>query len=400
MNRAARRVERVIARAHMGEGRENANIELRVEYDIVRARAPRRRCPTGPTPRALTPYVMRLDSYAGMWFDQRDNGSLTIALTLNDAATRGAIEARLPAKSRGLHFVELPTPYRQLKVAAKASAKVWDGFIEAGAPKLLSMSVDTRSNGIRVGVAAGDTDAALPYARRLQAQFGVQVSVRQEEVGSDTACTDRDHCTNPLRPGIRLAKGDTTVDDCALAWHVGWEGLTGGGVNFITAGHCGYTGNNCWYHTGYSGPSGRRVGCEIKTLLGPDGFDIMLVGMYDDQACDCMYGSAIAGFWGWIGEASHLGAVVKASRAHTDTSTVGTITDEWASWISDKGGNVRVWGLDTDIPSNPGDSGSPVYFSHDGWGVVGTLSNSIGRVSYFDSCYIAWEEQCWLYDPV
>lgn len=164
--------------------------------------------------------------------------------------------------------------------------------------------------------------------------------------------------------------------------------LNGGQIDWITAGHCGYTASgNCWYHEGYAGPNGRRIGCEINNRC-LSGFDYMRVGMFDNQATEFPYGTGSQISPSWLSdEANWQGALMRASRGKSDDIANGTVTVSYTSWTSDKCNNSTVSGMDTTIPAVPGDSGSPVYWdSSPSRFVAGILNNQQGNVTYFDSC--------------
>jgi hypothetical protein len=69
-----------------------------------------------------------------------------------------------------------------------------------------------------------------------------------------------------MKGGIVIRKGSTGGDRCTMGFHV----VAGSDVQFVTAGHCGYSGSNNWYHQSYG-----YVGSEQATLYGNNGIDIM-----------------------------------------------------------------------------------------------------------------------------
>ena len=334
----------------------------------------------------LLPYAMSLPTYAGSYFDPTD-GALTVMVTEDDRAVRLTLENLLPEVSRGFTLALADHTFAELQGAARAVSDAWAST--RGAPSLVSVGVDTRENALVVGLAAQDVEAGIDTSKLFASAVGVAIRVEVVEPPQDTACTNRDNCV-PLRAGVRIAKGDTTIDDCTMAWHV----YDGTDESFITAGHCGYSGPNCWYHEGYNGPNGRRVGCEMATLLGPNGVDIMKVGTFDDQANELVYGvGTFTNLAGYYLEGCCEGMTVTASRGKANAISTGVVTEGWESWLSNLGGNVWVWGMDTTLPSIGGDSGSPVFVDGAEDLVIGTLSNTAGNVAYYDSIRLAWGTQ-------
>ncbi|MDQ3874793.1 MAG: S1 family peptidase [Actinomycetota bacterium] len=124
---------------------------------------------------------------------------------------------------------------------------------------------------------------------------------------------------------------------------------------------------------------------------------MMLVSMYDVQACKCIYavtsGIMTQAAWPVTGEA------VCASRPVKDSIFCGTVTDDWRSWISETA-NYTVWGGDTDIGSDYGDSGSPIYRRVYAEGVwqnipVGILTHQNGYFSRVKDALSAWGLAIW-----
>ncbi len=121
---------------------------------------------------------------------------------------------------------------------------------------------------------------------------------------------------------------------------------------FLTAGHCGYSGSNNWFHPGWG-----LIGSEQATLYGPHGFDAMRVQMSDSQDSSNIYGSIKL-----VTSArdSIQGEGVCASLGFGNTWDCGTVVNAATSWTGDACGCL-IFGADSDnIAVIYGDSGSPI----------------------------------------
>ncbi|TAJ99686.1 MAG: hypothetical protein EPO36_11560 [Chloroflexota bacterium] len=345
----------------------------------------------------LAPFITRLPTFGGAWYDQRDGGRLVVMLTELDDDVTAEIERLVPEGGKGVRIVPAARSHASLRTAMHEAWGLWAGV--PGAPPLTGVGIDTRANRLEVRVDPVDLHAAGDALAALEAGLGMSVTLVPRVAPRDTTCQDRDHCEFPLVPGIRIAKGDTSVDDCTIGMHV-YSDVTDD-VSFVTAGHCGYSGGNSWYHEGYHGSGGRKVGTEIvggSLLAG--GFDIMVVSMEDNEATTLVYsptdGRRMFGFKD--DEYGFENTIVWTSRGHSDVVQQGIVTDADDSWVSDKGGNVTVFGLDTTLSSLPGDSGSPVWAqTATTRTAVGILNNSLGNVTLIDSCYERLGNACYPY---
>lgn len=136
---------------------------------------------------------------------------------------------------------------------------------------------------------------------------------------------------------------------------MGFHIRVGSDEQFLTAGHCGYSGSNSWYHTGYG-----LVGSEIATLYSSGGKDVMRVGLPDAQASNLIYGTSHTGTLG-SGALPVVNETVCASEGNNNAIDCGTVSDDWTSWTSTTA-NYVVYGGDTDgIYPIGGDSGSPLF---------------------------------------
>ena len=69
----------------------------------------------------------------------------------------------------------------------------------------------------------------------------------------------------------------------------------------------------------------------------------------------------------------------------------------WLSWVSNTANpDITVWGADTTLTSQLGDSGSPVYrrLSNELW-AIGTLSNASGKIGRIEDAIDHWGITVW-----
>lgn len=328
----------------------------------------------------LLPAARALPTFAGAYFDQRANGALTVLLTEVTPEVKARLEALAPAESRGFSIQVADHSYAALKDAAAEGSAAW-AAVAPEAP-LYVVAVDVPENAVRLETASPPT---MDLADALSRALGVRVILEQRVDAPQDACSTRDSCMSPMRAGIRIRKGSTTATSrCTMGFHV----VVSSDERFLTAGHCGYSGSDSWYHTGYG-----LVGGELGTLFAPNGRDIMLVQIPDSQASNRIYGSSrkvVGHLWPAVGH------VICASGAETNTIDCGTVTDDWTSWISSTSG-FTVWGSSyRDIALTNGDSGAPIYYGGptgtDTWamGVFAAFSGSSGWFGRVGDALNAW----------
>ena len=166
--------------------------------------------------------------------------------------------------------------------------------------------------------------------------------------------------------------------ECTMAFHI----KVGGDKQFLTAGHCGYNFSGNWVHTGIT------IGTDQADMYHDNGVDIMRIQLPEAQAGFKAIDAALPNhqFSGWA--TALVGTAVRTSRARTQTVTAGTITDQFRCWVSDTANpDIDVCGADWSLPSQPGDSGSSIYYPWQDPGgppylaAVGTLSNTSGNLA-------------------
>lgn len=339
---------------------------------------------------SVAPIVRPHPAYAGMWFDQLDGGRGTVALTRGDPALLRALAAADPDPSGSLTIKLVERTYTELQAAAEraadALAQIAPGLAATG------FGVDEVGNGIKVFVDQGTTVPTTVQAG-LASRLGVPVSVVEEPVGADTACTDRDHCTDPMREGIRILRENDNYDDCTLGWIIS----KGTDELFVTAGHCGYGGDYDWYHKGYG-----RMGNEGLTLYANGGKDIMRVGFPDAQASTRIYGMSGTMVHG-TPRLPILNEQIWNSGSKTNAILTGTVTDTWRSWTSETA-NYTVWGGDTSLTTIKGDSGAPLFsrsLVDDGYWIIkpiGVTTHQNGYFARLSDALSAWGDAT-IYNP-
>jgi hypothetical protein len=321
------------------------------------------------------PFLRSLPTYAGVWIDQPSNGAVVAMLTELDPTTVGALEERLPKSNRGLRVEVATHTYAQLVSGAAKLRTLWDALDIAA----IAVGVDTPGNRLFVTVVSEDAPRARSKAEELTAQIDLPVEVRLGDVGHDAACTDREHCTNPMRAGIVIHRGSTTSNwYCTMSWHI----HVGTDEQFLTAGHCGYGTPNQWFHQGFGATS---IGTETATVYANGGKDAMRVGLYDSQASNLVYARSHDGLLGTGQSLPVVGEAVCVSLGKSDEPDCGTVHDDWLSWTSETA-NYTVWGGDTSgIYPIGGDSGSPLYTVHtvDGQTLVYPKGISTHENGYF-----------------
>jgi len=219
---------------------------------------------------------------------------------------------------------------------------------------LFAVAVDVRANRLRVKVDAASTGAVEAQLPSLVELLGVPITAEVGSPGIEEDCISRDDCHDPFKAGIRIRKGSASSSSiCTMAFHTV---MGGDNETFVTAGHCGYSGSNDWYHTGKG-----YVGEELKTQYYSFGRDIMMVNMADSQASMTIYGEGARLVTG--SEMPTVGQNVCASLGNSNIVDCGTINDDFLFWgPSGNACGCVIGGADHNgISTAGGDSGSPIY---------------------------------------
>ncbi len=300
----------------------------------------------------VLPYVQTLPTFAGAFFDHSARGELVILLTQNDAGVRGRINSLVP-KGRATRVEIVPYTENQLRAALKA---VWEEWKKVGGPELYAVAVDTPANAVRVEVDAVNLDTAQELVAEVGPRVGVPLFAVPGVQAIETACTNRSNCSSPMKAGILIKQGTSSIAICTMGFHV----IKDGDTQFLTAGHCGYTlSSNSWYHDGYG-----TVGVEQATRYYNGGSDIMRVQMSDTQGSASLYSSAYP-----VSAAQHpyTGMTVCADLGNSNVWSCGSVSASYISWTG-AACNCTIYGGDTTISAAGGDSGSPI--------VSGTITNN------------------------
>jgi hypothetical protein len=304
----------------------------------------------GDVKERLLPFAEGLDTFAGAYFDQATGGRLVIQLTESSAQTRDELFGLVPNVNRGVEIEYVSHTRDELRAAAASIFGPWAETVPSA--ELYSVAVDVRMNRLRVTVAADSMSTVEPRLSRVAELVGVPIVAELGGPAVDLTCTDQDHCYSPFKAGIRIRQGSiSSTIPCTMGFHTV---MSGDNETFVTAGHCGYSGSNNWYHNGYG-----LVGEELKTQYYSFGRDIMMVNLADSQASLTIYGEGgrlVAG-----SEWPTVGQNVCASLAWSQGIDCGTIFDDFRLWDSPTC-NCTVGGGDTNgINAIFGDSGSPIY---------------------------------------
>lgn len=335
--------------------------------------------------KSIAPYVEGLATYGGLYFDQRGGGRLTVLLTRPDAAVEDTIRGLMPASSRGLTIGYVAHRYAELEAAVPDVWRLWQ---ELGNRMVVEgVSVDTEMNELRIDVASTDREAAEPAATAIAERLGLRVvAAVSDDVGEEVVCNSRDECYNPIKAGTRIRKGAAFPGEaiCSMGFQVEYGSTPD--IQFLTAGHCGFSGSNDWYQR-YWG----RLGNEEATLYREGGQDAMRVGIQNGQATNKLFGvnRPVEGFRNPLD-----GETICASLGHNPDVAYdcGTVTDAVDSWIGDACG-CTIYGADgSGISAVTGDSGSPIVTVGPGTYsiAIGILNLSTGQFAKMQNVLGAW----------
>ena len=327
----------------------------------------------------IGPFVQSLPTFGGMYFDHEKGGQLVVLLTQQpDQALLEDMRDRLPTDNLGLEIATTDTSWAEKEAAAQELAtSLWPELL--GNVAFTSISASDRDGSVRVEVGTeSDLEAVNRLLGELSKSLGVTVEAQVGEMHEAAACTDREHCTSPMMGGIVIRKGSTSGASCTMGFHV----QVGSDEQFITAGHCGYTGSNYWYHKGYG-----QVGVEIATQFTANGRDVMRVGISDVQDSSILYASSTpvtAMYDPYNGEG------ICASRGVSSSSWgCGAVTST-SIWYTPTAGGPTVHGADSSVSIIGGDSGSPMVDSYDNYIALGIATTTGGGFTRVEDALSAW----------
>jgi hypothetical protein len=296
----------------------------------------------------LLPAAQNLTAYAGAYFAQEDGGTLHLSFTDRDTAREHDLLSRISDPLRPIVFDVAAASFNELRDALRPA---WAEMDSLGLTAF-EIGIDDRANVVVIAVDPAELSEAQVLQPTISERLGVPIDIRAGHQAVPHGCTDREHCTDPMRSGSVIRKGSTSGGRCTMGFHF----RIGTNEQFMTAGHCGQAGSSNWYHRGY-GTTG-FVGSEKANLLY-SGYDAMRIEMPDSQASNMMYYAYRID--GWEYPISGEQTIVSFGLTGME---VGTIERTWTSWRYSGSGSCEctVWGgsyLDTN--EQGGDSGSPLY---------------------------------------
>ncbi len=321
----------------------------------------------------IIPYVRELPTFGGAYYDHSSNGDLIILLTDVNDEIREKIVSITP-KGRNTRVEIVDYTQSELREAVKM---VWDVWPKVGGPEIYVVAVDVPANAVRVEVDVANLETAEKLVNEVSSVVGVPTFATVGEKATVATCSNRENCSSPMKGGIVIRKGGYSGARCTMGFHV----YSGSNIQFVTAGHCGYSGSNYWYHQGYG-----YVGSEQTTLYGNNGIDIMRVYISNSQASDYLYGSAST-----ISTADWptTGMWVCASLGVTNYWSCGTVSDNYTSW-TDTTCNCTSYGGDTTHSIIKGDSGSPLVNGNLPYSAIGIMNTTSGKFAIVRDALSSW----------
>lgn len=291
--------------------------------------------------------------FAGTYVDHQADGQIVVLVTSSVKEAEAALRPLVPDGGAGMRIESAQFTFAQLEAAKDALMREPDGLRLTLSIDVELASVDEAGNRLVVAIHPSETVPADELRDRLVELLGVAVDIVVEAPSDEAVCNTRENCHTPYKAGIVIRQGSTTGTRCTMGFHIVVN--VSSDEQFFTAGHCGHTGSNTWYHAATGG-----IGVELATLYVQNGVDIMRVQMSDSQDSNQIYGE---------------GRVVTSSRNPMQNESVcsargvspaptidcGTVSDTSTSWI---GGACQctINGADTSgISIVLGDSGSPIY---------------------------------------
>lgn len=323
--------------------------------------------------RVLNDVLPRLEAepgFSGAYFDSQSDGRLIVHVARPVTTTMEALRNTVPNLSLPIEFVEVDVTFADLHAGVDRLSKGWSAIFGDDL-RFLSIASDKRTLSLEVRVdqqslkrVEGSRAQLAALADPLSVAIAVGVPYR------DSACTDREHCTSPQKGGNVIRKGSTSGGQCTMGWHV----QVGSDEQYLTAGHCGYTGSNNWYHQGWG-----LVGAETATLYPTWEVDAMRLQITDTQDSSQVWGiSGNITSSGW----PVVGTNVWASRGVSNVVASGTVIQDYLSWTSTTC-NCTMYGAQGSWSTNNigGDSGAPVLsVNGQAWGLLVTSGGHFPRL--------------------
>ena len=282
----------------------------------------------------VRPWLESLPTFAGLYFDQINGGSLTVLLTQSSDDVAAKLDALVGEASFEVH----------VRTATHSTAELMDALHEvpevlkeAGSEVgILSSSLNVDQNSITLGFAEG-TMPGEAIQRSIAQLLGVDVQFETSVDAVPAHCTvNRDHCHNPMKAGVLIKNGNNRL--CTMGSHIL---RSNGDRQFVTSGHCGYNTSTIWYHTGFGLGS---IGTAVQTLYVEGGQDIMRVTLASGEDSDLVFDES--GDVTGSGGSPVDNEVLCASLGNTDQVRCGVVTEIWESWYFPGWGEYTLWGGD------------------------------------------------------
>lgn len=307
-------------------------------------------------------FIRALPSFGGSFVDQRAGGVVVVQLTERDASLEGKIAALAPSGT-AVRFEVVSRSMTSLKRTQQSlDAAVLGGDLHG---QVSTWGIDPIENRVYVDLRPDATVTADEVRRN----FGDGIRVGTSEPAIAAACTDWNNCAvDPWRGGLHINMVALDVH-CSTGFVV--KAPNGGSDRkILTAGHCGVTGTT-WLHDGVAvGALDWRCyvdNCTADTalvnirndwagnLINVDtGANLTITSQQAANADDvndlaCQAGYRIKNFW----STTFCGTINDADNAYCDNNGV--------CFLHMRSANFRACG---------GDSGGPVYYSHQAMGTV------------------------------
>lgn len=315
-------------------------------------------------------------SYAGSWIDQAAGGELNVAFTeAPNSLTQAAVQALLPPGS-SFRAATVSHSLASLKeIAARIEADMIAVTAAGGPADIVSSGVDQSANAIALAVS---TAAPAGFEDIVRARYGADnVVVTREPVAEASA--SRDIRSGRLFGGEWIRGGND--ESCTVTYANAKN--TNGETYAITAGHCGSNGTVFFqgrgntpyigsvHANGTYGRSSTNCDCAPVGPIAPGaglGTNRFLVNNNVDVA-------AVADRAPYDGEPiCHTGAASFEARGAMQCGSITQPTTSQYTYHPRTGYFTLTDAIkSTNIHSQSGDSGSPIY---DGTVLIGLLSSS------------------------
>jgi hypothetical protein len=327
-------------------------------------------------------YARSLPTFAGAYIDQQRLGRLVILLTAADPELEAKLRSLAPADGPDINVQYVPTSFVQLH---DAYDRVWTVWPLHSADALYSVAIDERRNQFLLRSDVAEAPARGDLATAIGESLGVDVAVIHAGPPVELVCNHPDNCYNPMKAGTRIRKGSTGGTICTMGFHI--IKPSNGDRELLTAGHCGYSGSNNWYHTYYG-----FVGAEEATQYYEGGRDVMRVEIPNSQISNDIYE------WAADVEGSGnpiAGEFICTRLGKTNAGDCGNVEFASTSWgPSGTACGCKLYGASAVGLglATTGDSGSPIFrnpYTDAAIGVgilnIGLDSGSVGFARLRDS---------------